>query len=137
MWLSYTDLKGLPQKSKLTLARRDDVSAGHRSIREQFAALFPCLPLFEEVSIAVLPGKTLFFDFYAAAFRTFIEVQGGQHTTYNPFFHVNKAAFHRQQFNDSIKVRFCKGNEFRLLAVLPNKVLTPGDFCVAQGQEGN
>lgn len=108
----------------MTLARRDDVSAGHLSVRTQLTALLPCTSFFEEVSVEVSKGKTLFFDFFVPIFSVFIEVQGEQHYKFNGFFHANKAAFHRQRFNDGLKTKFCQANNFRLVSVLPSDTIS-------------
>lgn len=74
--------------------------------------IFPCEIIIEEVKI---PGSALFFDFYLTNQKTFVEVQGAQHTEYVHHFHGDKRSFTKATRRDSLKQQWCENNNFSLV----------------------
>jgi hypothetical protein len=71
--------------------------------------------VFEEFPVV---GTRLTIDFYNATRNIAIEVQGGQHTKYNKFFHKgNKMNYLDQLKRDDEKLSFCNLNNIKLLEV--------------------
>lgn len=63
-------------------------------------------------------GSRLSIDFYNASQNLAIEVQGSQHTKYNPFFHGNnRMAFLDQIKRDEKKKTFCELNNIKLIEI--------------------
>lgn len=71
--------------------------------------------VFEEFPVA---GTKMTLDFYNANKKIAIEVQGKQHTEYNPHFHNNsKANFLSQKRRDYLKKIFCENNSIKLIEI--------------------
>ncbi len=71
--------------------------------------------VFEEFPVA---GTRMTFDFYNANEKIAIEVQGGQHTKYVPFFHGNyKNNYLMQLKRDHQKHDFCELNNIKLIEI--------------------
>ena len=71
--------------------------------------------VFEEFPIA---GTRMTFDFYNANKKIAIEVQGGQHTKYVPFFHGGyKNNYLMQLKRDHQKHDFCELNDIKLVEI--------------------
>lgn len=71
--------------------------------------------VFEEFPVA---GTRMTFDFYNANEKIAIEVQGGQHTKYVPFFHGNyKNNYLMQLKRDHQKHDFCQLNDIKLIEI--------------------
>ena len=71
--------------------------------------------VFEEFPVA---GSRLSLDFYNANKKIAIEVQGGQHTKYVPFFHgKNKINYINQLRRDQDKLNFCELNDIQLIEI--------------------
>lgn len=66
---------------------------------------FPCL------------GEGLFLDFYLPKKHLAVEVQGQQHTSFNSFFHKDKADFLLQQKRDRLKQQWCDVNKIKLVHI--------------------
>lgn len=78
--------------------------------------------VFEEFPIA---GTKMSFDFYNSNQNIAIEVQGGQHLKYTPFFHgKSKSNFLSQIRRDNDKHKFCEINSIKLVEIYPNDVLS-------------
>ena len=77
--------------------------------------------VFEEFPIA---GTRMSFDFYNSNKNIAIEVQGGQHLKYTPFFHgKSKSTFLSQIRRDNEKQKFCEINNIKLVEIYPNDEL--------------
>lgn len=71
--------------------------------------------VFEEFNI---PGTRLSLDLYNANKKIAIEVQGGQHVKYTPFFHGGyKSNFLSQLKRDQEKCKFCEINDIILVEI--------------------
>jgi len=82
--------------------------------------------VFEEFPIA---GTKMSFDFYNSNKNIAIEVQGGQHLKYTPFFHgKSKSTFLSQIRRDNDKQKFCELNNIKLVEIYPNDVLSEDLF---------
>lgn len=78
--------------------------------------------VFEEFPIA---GSKMTFDFYNSNKNIAIEVQGGQHLKYTPFFHgKSKSTFLSQIRRDNEKQRFCELNKIKLVEIYPDDNLS-------------
>ena len=82
--------------------------------------------VFEEFPIA---GTRMTFDFFNANEKIAIEVQGGQHTKYVPFFHGNyKNNYLMQLKRDHQKHDFCELNDIRLVEIYEKDKLSKDFF---------
>lgn len=78
--------------------------------------------IFEEFPIA---GTRMTFDFYNANKKIAIEVQGGQHTKYVPFFHGGyKNNYLMQLKRDHQKHDFCELNDIKLVEIFEKDKLS-------------
>ena len=78
--------------------------------------------VFEEFPIA---GTRMRFDFYNSNKNIAVEVQGGQHLKYTPFFHgKSKSTFLSQIRRDNDKQKFCELNNIKLVEIYPNDKLS-------------
>ena len=78
--------------------------------------------VFEEFPMV---GSKLTFDFYNANKNIAIEVQGGQHLKYIPFFHgKSKSNFLGQIRRDNEKEKFCAINSINLVEIYPDDKLS-------------
>jgi hypothetical protein len=69
------------------------------------------------------------FDFYNSNKNIAIEVQGGQHLKYTPFFHgKSKSTFLSQIRRDNDKQKFCELNNIKLVEIYPKDVLSEDLF---------
>jgi hypothetical protein len=82
--------------------------------------------VFEEFPVA---GTRMTFDFYNANQKIAIEVQGGQHTKYVPFFHGNyKSNYLMQLKRDNQKHEFCELNDIHLGEIFEKDKLSKSFF---------
>jgi hypothetical protein len=82
--------------------------------------------VFEEFPIA---GTRMTFDFYNANEKIAIEVQGGQHTKYVPFFHGGyKNNYLAQLKRDHQKHDFCQLNDIQLVEIYEKDKLSKSFF---------
>lgn len=90
---------------------------------KKFIKEYWCLDVvFEEFPMA---GSKLSFDFYNANKKIAIEVQGGQHLKYTPYFHgKSKSNFLGQIRRDNEKSRFCELNSIKLVEIYPKDKLS-------------
>jgi hypothetical protein len=112
----------------------DDIrprSAGHLKCRQLLRNMFPTLTIQEEVPINIRQGLTLYLDFYIPQKHLAIEVNGGQHDEYTPFFHKSKADFTKSRGNDRLKAEWCQLNNISLV------VLSDGDDWNERIANGN
>jgi hypothetical protein len=78
--------------------------------------------VFEEFPIV---GSKMTFDFYNSNKNIAIEVQGGQHLKYTPFFHgKSKSKFLSQIRRDNEKQKFCELNKIKLVEIYPDDNLS-------------
>ncbi len=78
--------------------------------------------VFEEFPMA---GTRLSFDFYNSSKNVMVEVQGGQHLKYTPFFHgTAKSQFVSQIRRDNEKLKFCKLNSIPMVEIYPKDEIT-------------
>jgi len=97
-------------------------SSLHIQARALLKELYPMTQIVEEVSIPILPGQTIYFDFFIPLFKTFIEVQGQQHYEQSSLFHKNEADFLKQKKRDNDKVRWAELNGFTLIELPYDKI---------------
>jgi len=82
--------------------------------------------VFEEFPVA---GTRMTFVFYNANEKVAIEVQGGQHTKYVPFFHGNyKNNYLMQLKRDHQKHDFCELNDIKLVEIYEKDKLSKDFF---------
>lgn len=82
--------------------------------------------VFEEFPIA---GTRMTLDFYNANEKIAIEVQGGQHTKYIPFFHGGyKNNYLMQLKRDHQKHDFCELNDIKLVEIYEKDKLSKDFF---------
>lgn len=77
--------------------------------------------VFEEFPIV---GSKMSLDFFNANKKIAIEVQGGQHTKYVPFFHGgHKVNYLSQLERDHKKLKFCEINDIQLIEIYEKDLL--------------
>ena len=82
--------------------------------------------VFEEFPVA---GTKMTLDFYNATKKVAVEVQGGQHLKYTPYFHGrSKSNFLGQIRRDHDKQKFCELNKLTLVEVYPDDKLSKSLF---------
>jgi hypothetical protein len=78
--------------------------------------------VFEEFPVA---GTKMTLDFYNATHKIAVEVQGGQHLKYTPYFHgKSKSNFLGQIRRDTEKQKFCELNSITLVEIYPDDKLS-------------
>ena len=87
-----------------------------KSVRETLSSAFPNTVIKDEEYVSYR-GQKLFFDFYLPALNIYVEVQGIQHSEFNPHFHGDAAVFRAQKHRDRLKVEWCALNDLTLLRV--------------------
>jgi len=87
---------------------------------------FPFDAILEEWFV---PEEHLYIDFFLPNRKLAIEVDGGQHDKYTPFFHGSPQGFAAAQARDSAKNYFCKINNITLIRV---KSLEELEACLNQ-----
>jgi len=90
---------------------------------KQFLKPYWCTDIvFEEFPVV---GTKMRFDFYNSNQNIAVEVQGGQHLKYTPFFHgKSKSTFLSQIRRDNDKQKFCELNNIKLVEIYPNDDLS-------------
>lgn len=97
-----------------------------KSVKDFFKSYWFRHVVFEEFPVA---GTRMTFDFYNANERIAIEVQGGQHTKYVPFFHGGyKSNYLMQLKRDNQKHDFCDLNDIKLIEIYEKDKLSKGFF---------
>ena len=82
--------------------------------------------VFEELPMA---GTRLSFDFYNSSKKIMVEVQGGQHLKYTPFFHGKaKSEFVSQIRRDNEKLKFCSINNIPMVEIYPKDEISKDLF---------
>ena len=104
----------------------DIKSKFQKSVKEFLKKYWQRQVVFEEFPVA---GTRMTFDFYNANDKIAIEVQGGQHTKYVPFFHGNyKNNYLMQLKRDHQKHDFCELNDIKLVEIYEKDKLSKSFF---------
>ena len=104
----------------------DSKSKFQKSVKEFLKKYWQRQVVFEEFPVA---GTRMTFDFYNANDKIAIEVQGGQHTKYVPFFHGNyKNNYLMQLKRDHQKHDFCELNDIKLVEIYEKDKLSKSFF---------
>jgi hypothetical protein len=104
----------------------DSKSKFQKSVKEFLKKYWQRQVVFEEFPVA---GTRMTFDFYNANNKIAIEVQGGQHTKYVPFFHGNyKNNYLMQLKRDHQKHDFCELNDIKLVEIYEKDKLSKSFF---------
>lgn len=112
------------KKPKNYLIKWDDKSLSKLQFStKQFLKPYWCTDIvFEEFPVV---GTKMRFDFYNSNQNIAVEVQGGQHLKYTPFFHgKSKSTFLSQIRRDNDKQKFCELNNIKLVEIYPNDDLS-------------
>ena len=97
-----------------------------KRVKDFLSSIWRAHVVFEEFPVA---GTKMTFDFFNASKKIIVEVQGGQHKRYTPFFHSNnKANFISQLRRDKDKMRFCDINSLKFIEVYEEDDLSPNLF---------
>jgi hypothetical protein len=97
-----------------------------KSVKDFFKPYWFRHVVFEEFPMA---GTRMTFDLYNANEKIAIEVQGGQHTKYVPFFHGKyKNNYLMQLKRDNQKHDFCQLNAIKLIEIYEKDKLSKGFF---------
>jgi len=107
--------KNLKNASKYLINwRKKSLSKIQRAVKEFLEDYWKLDYVFEELPVV---GSRSRFDFYNATRRIVIEVNGTQHTTFNPFFQKTKNNFLGQVKRDLDKHDFCERNSITLAEI--------------------
>jgi len=88
-------------------------SSFHKRARILLQNLFPFEQILEELS---LPGAgRLYADFFIPSKKLLVEVQGSQHSEFNPHFHGTERGFLEAKKRDSKKQQWAEINNFTLI----------------------
>ena len=118
--MKFLDTKGREWKIDIRPSKwkRKEVGEGkgkfQSEVGEILAAKFPADPILEEFPCK---GEGLLLDFFLPRRLIAVEVQGTQHSSFNPFFHKDKAAFVASKMRDSRKAKWCEMNNIELLKI--------------------
>jgi hypothetical protein len=87
--------------------------------------------VFEEFPV---PRTKLSVDFLNFTRKIIVEVQGNQHISYTPYFHGEgtEENFLQQLKRDSLKMKFCEANDFKLVEIYPKDKLSK-ELFLSQG----
>ncbi len=97
-----------------------------KSVKDFLEEYWSSHVVFEEFPIA---GTRMTFDFYNANEKIAIEVQGGQHTRYVPFFHGKyKNNYLMQLKRDHQKHDFCELNNIKLVEIYEKDIISKDLF---------
>ena len=104
----------------------DSKSKFQKSVKDFLKKYWERQVIFEEFPVA---GTRMTFDFYNANDKIAIEVQGGQHTKYVPFFHGGyKSNYLMQLKRDHQKHDFCELNDIKLVEIYEKDKLSKSFF---------
>jgi hypothetical protein len=104
----------------------DSKSKFQKSVKDFLEEYWCSHVVFEEFPIA---GTRMTFDFYNANEKIAIEVQGGQHTRYVPFFHGKyKNNYLMQLKRDHQKHDFCELNNIKLVEIYEKDIISKDFF---------
>ena len=78
--------------------------------------VFPYVRLEKEVSVKY-KGQQLYVDFYIPIFSIAIEVNGGQHYEFVPFYHQTADGFKNQVKRDKLKAEWADVNKITLISI--------------------
>jgi very-short-patch-repair endonuclease len=109
-----------------------------KSVRETLNQALPNTLVKEEEYVSYA-GFKLFFDFYLPSLNLYVEVQGVQHTEFNPHFHGDAASFRAAQKRDRLKKEWCALNDFTLVHINHDEIpISPGDLLsrISEAQNG-
>lgn len=112
----YKDLDGKKIKWKAKSKTRKNASKPHKKAVDLIKDIAPNIYLCEECLIK--PGKNypnLYLDIYIPTYNLAIEIDGGQHDSFNLFFHKTIANFHKQKRNDLAKEEWCNINNITFI----------------------
>jgi hypothetical protein len=122
--MKVTGLDGREYPLSLSTTKRKKVSDLHARARKLLKTLFAFDIIYEEVTmVGTKTGKngTLYLDFFLPARALCVEVQGSQHSEYNPFFYANQLEFNQAKARDSVKQQWCDLNGFDLVELPYNE----------------
>ena len=109
-----------------------------KSVRGTLKQAFPNVRVREEHYLNY-KGQKLFFDFYLPTLGVFIEVQGIQHTEFNPHFHGSAANFKTHKKRDRLKAEWADLNDFTLVSINYDEIpIEVGDLLkkIEEAQDG-
>jgi len=104
-----------------TGSEHNNPSMLHIKVRELLKRMFPTVTILEEVSIEVMPFKTLFLDFYLPVLYYAIEVHGEQHYKFIEHYHQTRQNFMLSRKNDILKKDWCILNDLIFIELPFNK----------------
>lgn len=109
-----------------------------KSVSETLHNAFPNT-LIKEEEYVNYKGQRLYFDFCLPSLGIYIEVQGVQHTEFNPHFHGTAAAFRAYKKRDRLKKEWCALNDHTLVCIEHTEIpITTTDllFKIEEAQDG-
>lgn len=115
--------KGLDEKEYNLKLRKNNGkfrSSYHQKAYELIKKLYPLYSCYEETKLCGTKND-LYVDIFIPSIGLAIEVQGIQHTEFNPFFHQNIAGFARAKARDNEKKEWCNLNNITLVELAYNE----------------
>lgn len=96
-------------------------SSNENKFEELMHIAYPAMQYSSQLNIKYR-GQQLRFDFFIPAFNLYVEIQGGQHFTFNKFFHQDKYNFDKAKRRDSLKEEWCDLNNYKLLILTDSEI---------------
>jgi len=116
--MKLIDINGRPRFKNVASKRidwdGDSRSKFQKSVKFYVRPLWNHHVVYEEFPVY---GTRYTLDFFNATRKIAIEVQGGHHTKFNPFFHKNQFDYKEQLMRDEKKRRFCELNNINLIEI--------------------
>lgn len=94
--------------------RGKSLSKIQRAVKEFLEPYWKNCMVFEEFPLV---GTRMKFDIYNATRRIILEINGSQHSSFNPFFQKTRANFLGQVKRDLEKADFCARNNIALVEI--------------------
>lgn len=97
--------------------QEENKSAGHKAAVSLLKELYPTCKILEEIFIPIQAGEWSYIDIYLPLLKLAVEVNGVQHSKFNPFFHNDKRDFLYGQLKDKRKKEWCEINNIKLITL--------------------
>ena len=118
--MKYKGLDGKDYQLKLRKNNGKFRSSYHQLAYELVKKIYPLYPVYEETKLCGTKND-LYMDLFIPSIGLAIEINGEQHTKYNPYFHQNIAGFARSKARDQEKREWCETNNITLIELEYNE----------------
>lgn len=94
---------------------RSNISGLHKLANKLLSAIYPTIPILQEVKIPLRRNETLYLDFYIPLLKKAIEVHGEQHYKFVAYYHNNAMGFIKHKKRDLEKQEWCELNNIEYI----------------------